>query len=168
MAYDQGIQTRAIELFLELQSIPKVHVKICKEYEAVLKKLPSEITIRKWIEKNEVPEVLENMKTDSIAKTRAREIEQEVERKERDLRLLDKIRDKAANELEEMEYTSAMEATKAIDMSINSSRKITNETVNLQFIEDVLGAITNIIVDETQRRAIGIELRKIFQKYSTG
>ena len=168
MAYDQGIQTRAIELFLELQSIPKVHAKICKEYEAVLKKLPSEITIRKWIEKNEVPEVLENMKTDSIAKTRAREIEQEVERKERDLRLLDKIRDKAANELEEMEYTSAMEATKAIDMSINSSRKITNETVNLQFIEDVLGAITNIIVDETQRRAIGIELRKIFQKYSTG
>ena len=39
-------------------------------------------------------------------------------------------------------------------------------TINLQFITDVLEAITATITDEAMRHKLGIELRKIFQKYS--
>ena len=57
MAFEPGIKLRAIELYLELHSVPKVHEKICREYSPVLGDdgLPSEITVRKWIEKNELP-----------------------------------------------------------------------------------------------------------------
>ena len=106
------------------------------------------------------------MEIDVIARTRSREIEDLLAKKERDETLLNKVRDKAAEELDQMEYTSAMEATKAIDMAINSSRKITDQTINLQFITDVLEAITATITDEAMRHKLGIELRKIFQKYS--
>ena len=103
------------------------------------------------------------MEIDVIARTRSREIEDLLAKKERDETLLNKVRDKAAEELDQMEYTSAMEATKAIDMAINSSRKITDQTINLQFITDVLEAITATITDEAMRHKLGIELRKIFQ-----
>ena len=166
MAFEPGIKLRAIELYLELHSIPKVHEKICREYENIIPKLPSEITVRKWVEANELPEVVKNMEIEVIAKTRSREIAEQVDTKNRQIEIYNQIVEKGVEELEEMEFTSAMEATKAIDMGIQGSRKITNDTVNLQFIDDVLTAITNIIVDEEQRRAIGIELRKIFQKYS--
>mgnify|MGYP003667424510 CR=1 FL=1 len=152
MAFEPGIKLRAIELYLELHSVPKVHEKICREYRPVLggDGLPSK-----------------NMEIDVIARTRSREIEDHIAKKERDEALLNKVRDKAAEELEQMEYTSAMEATKAIDMAINSSRKITDQTINLQFITDVLDAITATITDEEMRHKLGIELRRIFQKYST-
>ena len=168
MAFEPGIKLRAIELYLEMHSVPKVHEKICREYLPVLGEdgLPSAITVRKWIEKNELPEVVKNMEIDVIARTRSREIEDLLAKKERDETLLNKVRDKAAEELDQMEYTSAMEATKPIDMAINSSRKITDQTINLQFITDVLEAITATITDEAMRHKLGIELRKIFQKYS--
>ncbi len=168
MAFEPGIRLRAIELYLELHSVPKVHEKICKEYLPVLGEegLPKEITVRKWIENNELPEVVKNMEVEVISRTRSREIEEQVAKKERDEAILNRIIEKASTELDEMEYTSAMEATKAVDMAISSSRKISNQTINLQFITDVLDAIKVTITDEDMRRKLGIELRQIFQKYS--
>ena len=32
MAFEPGIKLRAIELYLEMHSVPKVHEKICSEY----------------------------------------------------------------------------------------------------------------------------------------
>jgi len=168
MAFEPGIKLRAIELYLELHSVSKVHEKICKEYLPVLGEegLPKEITVRKWIENNELPEVVRNMEVEVIAKTRSREIEAQVEKKERDDRVLNRIIEKASGELEEMEFTSAEAASKAAESAINTSRKIANQTINLQFITDVLDAIKVTITDEEMRRKLGIELRKIFQKYS--
>ena len=86
MAFEPGIKLRAIELYLEMHSVPKVHEKICSEYLPVLGEdgLPSAITVRKWIEKNELPEVVKNMEIDVIARTRSREIEDLLAKKERD------------------------------------------------------------------------------------
>jgi len=168
MAYAPGIRLRAIELYLELQSVHKVYEKICKEYIPVLgeKGLPKEITIRKWVENNMLPEVIKNMEVEVISRTRSREIEEQVAKKEQHEKALEIVLKKGTDELPEMEFTSAMEASKAIELAINGQRKIAKETINLQFIDDVLSAITTIITDDDMKRKIGLELRKIFQKYS--
>jgi hypothetical protein len=168
MAFDAGIKLRSTELYLQLHSVSLVHEKICKEYLPVLGEegLPALITVRKWIEGKELPEVVKNMGVEVIVKTRLKEIEKQIETKERDERVLNEIIEKGSKEMGEMEFTSAEGAAKAAESAINSSRKLANQTINLQFVTDVLDAIKLTIVDEDMRRTLGIEIRKIFQKYS--
>ncbi len=168
MAYPPDIKIRTHELYLESGHIPTVYKKLTEEYRN--RPLPKEITIRKWIDESKLPEIQKNLHTDVLVRTRTQEIERQVRRqeehKENYARLIEKANETLFGE-DKKEFHSAMEATNALNVGIQGERKISQEQLNLEFVEAIFASITNIIYNEEQLNDIGIEFRKILAKHRT-
>ena len=166
MSYPDTIKNRAQELYLEYGGkIPLVYKKIKEEYGD---KSPKQITLRKWFDKDNLSEVQKNLHTDALVKARTSQINKLVERQDQHKEHYRKLIDKAGNVLfgeDALDFVTAMEATKALDVGIQGERKIATEQLNLQFVEDLFNAVLNAVHDEEILKDVGIEFRKILVKY---
>jgi hypothetical protein len=166
MAYSDDLKTRASELYMQLGNIPLVHQKLCDEYGDGV---PKEITIRKWVDKNNLVEVRKNLNTDALVHARTTALEDTLRRQEEHKDKYKLLIEKASEQLfgeEQLRFHTAMDATRAMDMGIQGEKKITDAQFNIQFVEDLFTAVSQIVTDIHQRREIGMAFRKIVSKYS--
>jgi murein L,D-transpeptidase YcbB/YkuD len=167
LAYPRDMQDRALELYMESGSVTETYRKIREEYRGY--PVPTEITVRKWVSNNKLPEVQKNIRTDALVHARATEIQEELHRQEEHKQKYRQLSEKASTQLfapEGLKFNTAMDAARAMDMGIQGERKITEAQFNVQFIEDLFGAVVQIVKDVGLRREIALEFRKILAKYS--
>ena len=164
--YPLEVKNKAYQLYIASGDVKKVRDQIIDEFGGKLDTFPSISTVKQWITRNNLNEVHKNLYTDAIMEARTREINTVLLRRGIHKETYQIILDKARKDVENKEFRDAYDATRAADMAIQGERKIANEQLNLQFVEDVFAAIHSVIVDENILREIGIELRKLLVKYN--
>ena len=167
MAYPLDMKRRAHELYIASGHIPTVYRTLKLEYKN--HDLPKEITVRKWIEQNDLPEIHKSLNVDVIVQARTNEVSKRVQRQEEHQENYRKLQEKAEHQLfgdDPLKFHTAMEAAKAMDIGVQGERKSMKEQVNIRLVEDLLSSVFQIIRDEDIRRDIGIEFRKILQDHS--
>lgn len=151
---------RARKLFMDGLSPSKISKQISQEFNVVCR--PS--TIAHWSDKEgwlikrvatyeKAYARVVVKKEDSVAK----EIENQIEA----YRL---VQQKALDSLQgehSLEFTNAMDASRAIDMGIQGERKIASGILGMQFIQDILQILLDEIKDEQVLNRVAIKLKKL-------
>ena len=167
--YPTEIKERACSLYLEIGNASSVHKKLLEEFESQYTDMPKLVTVRKWIQTNKLDEVRDSIHTDTLRDNRAKQLEENIVRKEKHKEAYQQVFDKAGDFVyggNARPFRDALDATRALDIAVQGERKIINEQINLKFVEDVFNVINSVVKDEDILRDIGLQLRKVLMRYN--
>ena len=77
------------------------------------------------------------------------------------------LRQKAAHELEHLQFDKAGDAAKALDLGIRGDRQVMEGLINLQFVQNVLEVLVDEIKDEEVLRRIALKLKNLIHSEET-
>ena len=153
---------RALELYLEGdKSVSKISELISDEFGRDI----SSNTIYAWKRKYDWDDVKAKQQLAVVQKL-AVDVEDEVVADQR--RQLDSykyISDKGRSALETLQFSDAMEATRAMDIGIQGERKVRGGLINLEFVQECMSIILNHIDDEDTLKNLAGDFRKLLMKY---
>ena len=170
MRYPDKMKLRAGEVFIETGDIHQVHQTIIDEYSNQYDKLPTLSTITQWLKDRQLMDVRDNMYVDTIKDSRAKQLLEQIQRREYLRNSMEQVIDAGLDGVigqNAKPFKNPLDATRAAEIAYNIERKLTDEEINLQFVEDVLSVVDKVIKDDEIKRDIGIELRKVLIRHSS-
>jgi len=157
----QKIKSTAYQLYM--QGLP-----INEVYEELVKKYPKEKFVRSTIYSWPKAHRWHEDKTEVRIKTKENIIESEGQRIARlqteHLDEYEKMRQKAASEMEGLEFNSGEGAAKVLDMGIQGQRKVMEGMININFVQEILGVLVEEIEDKDLLGKISLRLKGIVQE----
>ena len=167
--YPEEIKERACALYIELGQVASVYRKLLEEFSDKYERMPKEVTVRNWINNSKLSEVRDGIYVDTIRDARAKELEENIARREKHKDYYQQVSEKAGEFLwgaQARPFRDGLDATRALDIGIQGERKIINEQINLKFVEDIFNVINSVIDNEDMLREIGLQLRKVLIRYN--
>ena len=167
MAYSSAMKARAYQLNLSGSSVREIKDILQDEFQSAGL---SEQTIYKWIKGGDWKGSKMSLETDAMIKTRTDQVTKVLDRSDAHQKTYQQLIDKAGDTLFDdskgLNFTNAMDATRALDIGIQGERKIASAMISAQLVEDLLNGIFNIVHDENTRFAIAGEFKKVLSKWS--
>ena len=149
-SFGPEVKTRALELYLPNdKSAREIAGMLWEEFEVDVK--PT--TIYMWARENSWDEHKEEVKAQAIQQVKESSGQ--------------RMREKAARELNHLGFDKAFDAAKALDMGIKGERQIMEGMINLQFVQNVLNVLVEEISEEEVLRKIATKLRALIQTGET-
>ena len=155
--FSPKIKELAHKLFLEGQSAADISTAIQKKHKSHV----GVSTIYQWVQANDwkVSRV--------VAHTASLEQLQETETlrfhriQQEHLEAYGKLRNKAATELDMLQFDRAFDAAKALDVGVKGERNVIEGLINLHFIQEIMGVLVEEIQDPDALSRIAIRLKTI-------
>ena len=138
--YDQDIKLRAMKLWIEGLSGPKIVEHINTEFASDVK-IP---TLYTWAKQHNWNEQKNLARTEAIEQIKESESQRFARSQTEHLNEYEGMRHKAEAALGVLQFDRAFDAAKILDMSIQGERRVMEGMINLQFVQSVL----NILVEE--------------------
>ena len=138
--YDQDIKLRAMKLWIEGLSGPKIVDHINTEFASDVK-IP---TLYTWAKQYNWKEQKNLARTEAIEQIKESESQRFARSQTEHLNEYEGMRHKAEAALGVLQFDRAFDAAKILDMSIQGERRVMEGMINLQFVQSVL----NILVEE--------------------
>ena len=138
--YDQDIKLRAMKLWIEGLSGPKIVEQINTEFASDVK-IP---TLYTWAKQYNWNEQKNLARTEAIEQIKESESQRFARSQTEHLNEYEGMRHKAEAALGVLQFDRAFDAAKILDMSIQGERRVMEGIINLQFVKSVL----NILVEE--------------------
>ena len=170
MRYPDKMKQRVGEVFIATGDIHQAHQTIIDEYSGQYDRLPTLSTITQWLKDRQLMDVRDNIYVDTIKDSRARQLEEQVQRREFQRSTMQQVYDAGMDGVigpNAKPFKNPLDATRAAEIAYNIERKLTDEEINLKFVEDVLSVVDKVIKDDEIKRDIGIELRKVLIRHSS-
>lgn len=140
--YDQEIKLRAMKLWIEGISGPKIVEQINIEFDSDVK-IP---TLYAWAKQHDWNSQKNIARTEAMEQIKESEGQRFARVQAEHLTEYEGVRHKATAALGVLQFDRAFDAAKALDMSIQGERKVMEGMINLQFVQSVL----NILVEEVE------------------
>ena len=167
MAYPSAMKSRAYQLSLSGSSVREIKDILQDEYQC---SGLSEQTIYKWMKGGDWKGSKMSLETDAMIKTRTDQVSKVLDRSDAHQRTYQQLVDKAGDSLFDestgLNFTNAMDSTRALDIGIQGERKIASAMISSQLVEDLLNSIFNIVEDENTRYALANEFKKVLSKWA--
>ena len=144
--YDQEIKLRAMKLWIEGISGPKIVEQINTEFTSDVK-IP---TLYSWAKQYDWNEQKNIARTEALEQIKESEGQRFARVQTEHLTEYEGVRHKAVAALGVLQFDRAFDAAKALDMSIQGERKVMEGMINLQFVQSVL----NILVEEVEDQQV--------------
>ena len=138
--YDQDIKLRAMKLWIDGLSGPKIVEHINTEFASDVK-IP---TLYNWAKQYNWNEQKNLARTEAIEQIKESESQRFARSQTEHLNEYEGMRHKAEAALGVLQFDRAFDAAKILDMSIQGERRVMEGMINLQFVQSVL----NILVEE--------------------
>ena len=138
--YDQEIKLRAMKLWIEGISGPKIVGQINTEFDSDVK-IP---TLYAWAKQHDWNSQKNLARTEAMEQIKESEGQRFARVQAAHLTEYEGLRHKAESALGVLQFDRAFDAAKVLDMSIQGERKVMEGMINLQFVQSVL----NILVEE--------------------
>ena len=164
--YSEEMKLRASELYLEHGNFNIVKAQLEEDFPDEI--VPTSATIRNWINQKNLPELKESIYVDTLKDARAKQLEKNIKRREYIKDNAEMAFDAASDAAfgpDAKEFRSGLDAVRAMEIAMLMERKMANEQIQHQFLEDVVDAIKKVVHDKDVLREIGEEMFKILYRY---
>ena len=155
--YPEEVKLAALELFLDNKTGDEIAITINKEFDLEVK-AP---TIYAWAKKYDWKSENASMTTKAKEIVKEKQSQRIARLQGEHLDSYEKMRKKAESELQLLDFQSAFEAVKAIDIGIQGERKTVEGMINLQFVQDVLNVLVEEITDPDLITKVANRLRTL-------
>ena len=155
--YDQEIKLRAMKLWIEGISGPKVVEQINTEFDSDVK-IP---TLYAWAKQHDWNEQKNLARTGAMEQIKETEGQRFVRVQSEHLTEYEGVRHKATAALGVLQFDRAFDAAKALDMSIQGERKVMEGMINLQFVQSVLSILVEEVENQDTIQRIAIKLKSL-------
>ena len=152
------IRHRALELYLEGNTAPDIVTTLKGEYEGLNIQPP---TIHHWASMGDWKLKRGDAEAVAIATVVETHAEKITRMKEQTLSDYENLRGKAANDLDGVDFTTAPDAAKALDMALRGQREVLEEMIQADFMQKVVNIIMEEVSDAKIKANIGAKLRKL-------
>jgi hypothetical protein len=153
--YDQEIKLKAMKLWVQGISGPKIVAQINHEFTSDVK-IPTLYTWAKQYKWNEQKNIA---RTEAMVQIQESEGQRFVRVQAEHLTEYEGLRHKANDALGVLPFDKAFDAAKALDMSIQGERKVMEGMINLQFVQSVLNILVEEVADQTTIQKIAGRLK---------
>ena len=157
--YDQEIKLKAMKLWVQGISGPKIVAQINHEFTSDVK-IP---TLYTWAKQYKWNEQKNMARTEAMVQIQESEGQRFVRVQSEHLTEYEGLRHKANDALGILQFDKAFDAAKALDMSIQGERKVMEGMINLQFVQNVLNVLVEEIADEDLLRKVAFRLKALIQ-----
>jgi len=154
-----SIKIQAMELFLTGDYSARQIAEMISTKEYSIKP----VTIYAWARRenwNERAAVAKVEEQEKIVKNSAERFNQ---LQEKQLEAYTKLADKGASSLDHLEFDNAGEASRAMDLGIKGQRVVTQGTVDLQLVQNLIAIIVEEIKDQDQLNRIATKMKILIQ-----
>ena len=155
--YDQEIKLRAMKLWIEGISGPKIVEQINNEFASDVK-IP---TLYAWAKQHDWNEQKNLARTEAMEQIKESEGQRFARVQSEHLTEYEGVRHKAAAALGVLQFDRAFDAAKALDMSIQGERKVMEGMINLQFVQSVLNILVEEVEDQQTIQRIAGKLKSL-------
>ena len=158
--YDQDIKLRAMKLWIEGLSGPKIVEHINTEFASDVK-IP---TLYTWAKQYNWNEQKNLARTEAIEQIKESESQRFARSQTEHLNEYEGMRHKAEAALGVLQFDRAFDAAKILDMSIQGERKVMEGMINLQFVQSVLGILVEEVEDQATIQKIAARLKALVSR----
>ena len=155
--YDQEIKTRAMKLWIEGVSGPKIVDQINNEFTSDVK-TP---TLYAWAKQYNWNEQKNLARTGAMERVAESEGQRFARVQTEHLTEYEGMRHKAEAALGVLQFDRAFDAAKVLDMSIQGERKVMEGMINLQFVQSVLNILVEEVSDQATVQRIATRLKSL-------
>ena len=155
--YDQEIKLRAMKLWIEGISGPKIVEQINIEFDSDVK-IP---TLYSWAKQYDWNEQKNLARTEAMETIKESEGQRFARVQAEHLTEYEGVRHKATAALGVLQFDRAFDAAKALDMSIQGERKVMEGMINLQFVQSVLNILVEEVEDQQTIQRIAGKLKSL-------
>ena len=155
--YDQEIKMKAMQLWVQGKSGPKIVEQINNEFTADVK-IPTLYTWAKQYNWNEQKNIA---RTEAMVQIQESEGQRFVRVQAEHLTEYEVLRHKANDALGVLQFDKAFDAAKVLDMSIQGERKVMEGMINLQFVQSVLNILVEEVADQATIQKIAGRLKSL-------
>ena len=155
--YDQEIKLKAMKLWIEGLSGPKIVERINIEFASDVK-VP---TLYTWANQHYWQEQKNLARTGAMEQIRESEGQRFVRVQTEHLTEYEGMRHKAEAALGVLQFDKAFDAAKVLDMSIQGERKVMDGMINLQFVLSVLNILVEEVADQATIQRIAAKLKSL-------
>jgi hypothetical protein len=155
--YDQEIKLRAMELWVEGISGPKIVDQINVEFSSDVK-VP---TLYVWAKQYNWNEQKNLARTEAMEKIKESEGQRFARVQTEHLTEYEGMRHKAGAALGVLQFDRAFDAAKVLDLSIQGERKVMEGMINLQFVQSVLNILVEEVSDQVVIQRIATKLKSL-------
>lgn len=155
--YDQEIKLKAMELWCEGVSGPKIVDKINLEFSSDVK-VP---TLYSWAKQYDWNNQKNLARTEAMEKVAESEGQRFTRVQSEHLTEYEGLRHKANAALGVLQFDRAFDAAKALDLSIQGERKVMEGMINLQFVQSVLSILVEEVEDQNAIQRIAARLKSL-------
>ena len=155
--YDQEIKLRAMKLWIEGISGPKIVEQINTEFTSDVK-IP---TLYSWAKQYDWNEQKNLARTEAMETIKESEGQRCARVPAEHLTEYEGVRHKATAALGVLQFDRAFDAAKALDMSIQGERKVMEGMINLQFVQSVLNILVEEVEDQQTIQRIAGKLKSL-------
>ena len=155
--YDQGIKLRAMKLWIEGLSGPKIVEQINTEFASDVK-VP---TLYTWAKQYSWNEQKNLARTEAIEQIKESEGQRFARAQTEPLTEYEGMRHKAEAALGVLQFDRAFDAAKVLDMGIQGERKVMEGMINLQFVQSVLNILVEEVSDTSMIQRIAGRLKAL-------
>jgi len=155
--YDQEIKLRAMKLWVEGISGPKIVDQINVEFSSDVK-VP---TLYVWAKQYNWNEQKNLARTEAMEKIKESEGQRFARVQTEHLTEYEGMRHKAGAALGVLQFDRAFDAAKVLDLSIQGERKVMEGMINLQFVQSVLNILVEEVSDQVVIQRIATKLKSL-------
>ena len=155
--YDQEIKLRAMKLWIEGISGPKIVEQINIEFDSDVK-IP---TLYSWAKQYDWNEQKNLARTEAMETIKESAGQRFARVQAEHLTEYEGVRHKATAALGVLQFDRAFDAAKALDMSIQGERKVMEGMINLQFVQSVLNILVEEVEDQQTIQRIAGKLKSL-------
>ena len=155
--YDQEIKLRAMKLWVEGISGPKIVDKINEEFSSDVK-VP---TLYVWAKQYNWNEQKNIARTEAMEHIKESEGQRFARVQTEHLTEYEGMRHKAGAALGVLQFDRAFDAAKVLDLSIQGERKVMEGMINLQFVQSVLNILVEEVPDQAVIQRIAAKLKSL-------
>jgi hypothetical protein len=155
--YDQEIKLRAMKLWVEGISGPKIVDQINVEFSSDVK-VP---TLYVWAKQYNWNEQKNLARTEAMERIKESEGQRFARVQTEHLTEYEGMRHKAGAALGVLQFDRAFDAAKVLDLSIQGERKVMEGMINLQFVQSVLNILVEEVSDQVVIQRIATKLKSL-------
>ena len=155
--YDQEIKLRAMKLWVEGISGPKIVDQINVEFSSDVK-VP---TLYVWAKQYNWNEQKNLARTEAMERIQESEGQRFARVQTEHLTEYEGMRHKAGAALGVLQFDRAFDAAKVLDLSIQGERKVMEGMINLQFVQSVLNILVEEVSDQVVIQRIATKLKSL-------
>mgnify|MGYP003656192952 CR=1 FL=1 len=152
------IRHRALALYLEGNTAPDIVNILKREHEGLSLEPP---TIYHWADMGKWKEMRGDSEVTAVAAVVESHTEKLTRMKEQSLTDYENLRAKASNDLDMLDFATAPDAAKALDVALKGQREMMEDMIHADFMQKVIDIIMEEVKDPKIRAAIGIKMRSL-------